>query len=384
MSGTSLIDLGAAEIARRVAARDLSATEIVNALIERIEEVNTRLNAVVVPMFDQARQDAQRADDAVRRGKPLGPLHGVPMTIKECFHVAGTPSTIGLSARQNLVDEQDGILVQRLRSAGAIILGKTNVSQLMMYQESANPVYGATCHPVDEQRSPGGSSGGEAAVIAAGGSPLGLGSDMGGSIRQPCHACGIQGIKPTSGRLPTSGLTTNLPGMEAIAFQPGPMARHVEDLTLALKVLSEQNGSQTDLQSPPGAIGKPNRVDLSSLRIGKFKDDGLFLASPAIRRAVDEAGTVLQRQGATVETFEPPDVGEAVELFCAILAADGASGLRRLLRGSKVDWRMSRLMLPARIPRLIRPVFLLLMQLLGQQETRRLFGPCRSRSADEY
>ncbi len=164
---TTSLTLGAEGIANRLASGDLSAREVVEEHIQRIEEVNPRLNAVVVPLFDQARNEAAAADAARSRGEPLGPLHGVPVTIKEQFLVAGTPTTVGLPGRVSHRAESDGPLVQRLRQSGAIVLGKTNVSQLLIYHESDNPVYGRTNNPWDPDRTPGGSSGGEAAIVAA-------------------------------------------------------------------------------------------------------------------------------------------------------------------------------------------------------------------------
>lgn len=173
LAGTSgLTSLSATELARRIKAGEVSAVEVVDAHIRRIEAVNPKLNAVVVPLYEQARAQAAAADAAQARGDALGALHGVPVTIKECCHVAGTPSTAGLTGQMNHRADRDGPLVSRLRTAGAIVLGKTNVPQLLLYYESDNPVYGRTNNPWNLERSPGGSSGGEGAIIAAGGSPL--------------------------------------------------------------------------------------------------------------------------------------------------------------------------------------------------------------------
>jgi len=172
-----LTTLTASELAERIRAGDLSSQEVVEAHIRRIDAVNPRLNAVVVPLFDQARAQAKAADAARAQGQPLGPLHGVPVTIKEQY------------------------LVKRWRAAGAIILGKTNIAQLLRYYEADNPVYGRSNNPWNLDRTPGGSSGGEAAIIAAGGSPLGLGGDFGGSLRVPAHFCGLTTLKPTTALL---------------------------------------------------------------------------------------------------------------------------------------------------------------------------------------
>ena len=229
---TTITSLSAAEIARKIRAKELSAREVVDAQIRRIEEVNPLLNAVVIPLFEQARREADAADTAQLRGDPLGPLHGVPITIKEQFLVEGTATTFGLPSQKHHRAEEDGPLVKRLRDAGAIILGKTNVSQMLLFIESDNHLYGRTNNPWNLERTCGGSSGGEAAIIAAGGSPLGLGGDFGGSIREPAHFYGIQGLKPTSLRLTNFDTRSDLlpRGQEVILPQPGPMARTVADL----------------------------------------------------------------------------------------------------------------------------------------------------------
>ena len=211
-------------------------------------------------------------------------LHGVPVTVKECFDVTGTPSTVGLSTRSGHRAASDAPVVARLRQAGAIILGKTNVSQLLMFVEADNPVYGRTNNPWNADRSAGGSSGGEGAIVAARGSALGLGTDIGGSVRVPAHCCGIHSIKPTPGRLSVEG-TVDIIGAAARAAIPdsgGLLARHVDDLRLALNVLSRARDPRTG----PG-----------ELRIGVYEDDGFFPASATIRRAVNEAAAALTDRG---------------------------------------------------------------------------------------
>ena len=217
---TDLLKLSASEMARQVASGALSSCELVEAHIRRIEAVNPALNAVVVTRFPQARDEAAAADRARASGQPLGPLHGVPITVKECFHLTGTPATEGIGHFAGELHTDDAPPVRRLRRAGAIVLGKTNLPQLMLLHESDNPLYGRTNNPWNLDRGPGGSSGGEAAIIAAGGSPLGLANDIGGSIRQPAHSCGIMGLKPTTLRLTNAGVRDNLRGMEAIRRSP--------------------------------------------------------------------------------------------------------------------------------------------------------------------
>src|SRR6202162_3706309 len=225
--------LSASELARLIASRQLSATEAVKAHIKRIEEVDGRVHAVVVPLCEEALADAAKADGMSAQGRPL---HGVPVTVKECFHVKGTASTVGLDSRQHHRADQDAELVARLEAAGAIVVAKTNVPQLLIYVEADNPLYGRTNNPWNLSRSPGGSSGGEGAAIAAGYGALGLGTDIGGSVRVPAHFCGLQSIKPTPGKLSMRGTEDEtLFSHIAISDAAGPLARRVADLRLEME-----------------------------------------------------------------------------------------------------------------------------------------------------
>jgi fatty acid amide hydrolase len=376
--------LGAAELARAIAEGRWTAAEVVEAHIERIQQVNGRLNALVVPLFDEARRAALQADEAQRRGRRLGPLHGVPVTIKESFHVAGTPSTIGLASRRNEILPDDGVLVRQLRRAGAVILGKTNVPQLLLWHEASNPVYGRTNNPWNLERTSGGSTGGEAALIAAGASPLGLGSDLGGSIRLPAHFCGIHGLKPSSRRLAKSGQAKNFLGLEAIQCQAGPLARRVEDLELMLRVLCDAPPGSLDSEATPGLPLPSADVALAGLRIGMWTDDGYFPASPAIRRAVEEAAGILRGRGAVVQRFRPPDVGEAIDLYFSLVSCDRGRNLKRLLAGSEIDPNVRRLLTLARVPNSLRGLVTWGLRVFGQPWAARLIASARYGSADDF
>jgi fatty acid amide hydrolase len=344
--------LSAATLAKSIAAGDLTAVEAVEAHIARIEEINPHLNAVVVPLFEDARRRARQAD--LMPSAERGPLHGVPVTVKECFDVAGTASTGGLTARSVHRAGSDAPLVARLRQSGAIVLGKTNVSQLLMFVESDNPVYGRTSNPWSADRSAGGSSGGEGAIVAARGSALGVGTDVGGSVRVPAHCCGIHSIKPTPGRLSVDG-TVDVVGAAARAAIPdsaGLLARHVEDLRLALYVLSPT---------------LENRRTPKELRIGVYDDDGFFPASAAIRRAVREAAATLSDRGYRVVPFTPPDVSEALAVFYGLFGADGGAQWRSQLNGGAVDPRIKDLLMLTGVPALARPVFATLLRIQGQR-----------------
>lgn len=387
----SPLDWSAAEIARRIAAREISAAEVAKAFIARIEEVNPAINAVVIPRLEQALAEAAAADERQARGEPLGPLHGVPMTVKECFHVAGTKATIGLSrADFQQPATEDGVMVARLRRAGAIVLGKTNLPQLMIWHECDNPVYGRTNNPWDLARTPGGSTGGEAAIIAARGSPLGLGNDLGGSIRVPCHFCGIHGFKPTSFRLTRKGTRHTLHGFEAIVTQPGPMARRVDDLWLMLQVLADNSHSDDSADVAPMELGDPSQVDVAGLRVAVWTDDGVFPPSVAVQRAVRDAATALAARGAEVVEVNPAELcapfsmDEMFATYCSLIGSDGGAGARRLVADSQLDWRVARLIWLAGLGPVRRGAVLSSLKLTGQKWMARLVGAARPASADQF
>lgn len=377
---------GAHELAGLIRSRRVSAAEVVEEHIRRIEAVNGELNAVVIPLFDQARTEARAADEALARGVEPGPLHGVPVTIKECHYVAGTCATAGLECRAGTCETTDALMVERLREAGAIVLGKTNVPQLMLYFETDNPVYGRTNNPWNPERTPGGSTGGEGAILAAGGSALGLGSDIGGSIRVPAHFCGISGLKPTSGRLSVMGSADQLlfPGMEGILDQPGPLARNVADLNLAMRVLAAPGQAERDPAVPPVPWQEPGEVSIRGLRVGFYTFDGFLPASPAIRRAVTEAARALEGMGAYVTEFQPPSAAEVAGLFTGMLTAGGVDWARELLRTGRTDKRLSTLILSSRLPAPVRAVAASVMGAAGQPHLAASLRATGARTAREY
>ncbi len=372
-----ITSLTATEIAKKVRAGEVSAQEVVDAHIRRIEKVNSALNAVVIPVFEQARRDAEAADETRRRGDPLGPLHGVPLTIKEQFLVKDTATTFGLPHQRDHRATEDGPLVKRLRDAGAIILGKTNTSQLLIYIESDNELYGRSNNPWNLERTPGGSSGGEAAIIASGGSPLGLGGDVGGSIREPAHFCGIQGLKPTAGRLTNFDTRPGfLPWgvVEALPPQAGPMARSVSDLALAMSVLAAPGLERIDPSVPPVSWPDHNDVSVRGLRIAMYTDDGYFTASPALRRVVNEAADALRALGAHVESWRPPHVEEAMRFFFGAFTADALSWLRHALGPDKPTPQNRMLLRSGKIPGPMRKHVAGMMRHFGQVRLSRVIA----------
>ncbi len=341
--------------------KELSARELVEYHIQRNEQINGKINALAVPLFEQALETAVKRDEACARREELGPLHGLPITVKESIDVAGLPSTLGLTARVSHRAAADAPQVAMLKQSGAVLLGKTNVSLLLKAYETDNPVYGRTNNPWNLDRAPGGSSGGEGSLIAAHGSVLGLGSDLGGSIRLPAHACGIHGLRPTSGRFTMLGHSRVYPsGLGGLTSQPGPMARHVADLGLVMQALTCRGHEATDPSVPP--VPWKREAEISNLKIGFYTDNGILTPSPAIRRAVREAANALSGYGAEVEEWTPPNLTEAWELQLRIGCADGLASYRRALRNSKGT--------KARIvamPASVRYVASLLAQVSGQK-----------------
>ncbi len=377
----TLTTLSAVELAALIARGDISSLEAVEAHIERIERVNPALNAVVVKRYDAGRAEARQADERRARGEALGPLHGVPITIKESLDLMETPSTFGLPSRVNVLATEDDVYVARMRQAGAIILGKTNVAQLLYFPESDNPVYGRTNNPWNLERTPGGSSGGQAAIIAAGGSPLGLGTDIDGSIRIPATFCGIAGLKPTAGRTPDAGRYSEPFGERAIVSQAGVLARQVADVALSMQIL---NGGRNPNVEPPMPLGDPETVDLSRLRVAYYTDDGTFRVAPAIRRAVHEAAEMLRNCGAQVSEWVPPGVPHAMEIHFGICCADGGRGLIQTLGHNKRDPRIARMLFWEQRSRPTLALVGGLFRLLGQQGIAEPLRYCGHRDTYHY
>ena len=324
-----LIYASATELARAIRSEEVSSEEVVEAYLQRIEKVNPKLNAIVQLMAEEARAEARRADEALASGHIKGPLHGVPVTIKDNIDVAGVCCSGGTKGRASFVPSQDAIVVARMRAAGAIILGKTNMPELGLAFETDNLVYGCTNNPYDVSCTPGGSSGGEAAIIAAGGSPLGLGNDMGGSIRLPAHFCGVAGIKPTMGRVPRTGTFPWPSNWLEMLWQNGPIARFVEDLILALPIIVGVDWKDPSVVPVP--LDDPEKVDLKSLRVAFHTDNGIMSPTPEIVQVVKKAAKVLSDADLFVQEDRPERIEQSFEIFAALGAADGGDGVEKLL-----------------------------------------------------
>jgi len=325
-----LIYASATSLAQAIRDKRVSSQEVVEAYIHRIEAVNPQLNAVVQLTADTALTQARQADVALARGEINGPLHGVPITIKDSFDTEGVISTAGTKGRASYVPQQDATAVARMRAAGAILLGKTNLPELSLAYESNNLIYGRTNNPYDLSRTPGGSSGGESAIISAGGSPLGLGTDGFGSIRIPSHFCGIAGLKPTSGRIPFTGLLPPGFGASAKLRHVGPMARYVEDLILTLPILAGVDWR--DPATIPMPLDDPRNVELKSLRAAFYTDNGIMTPTSETTGIVRTAAHALADAGTFVEEARPAGIEQSYEFFRDLFAADGGAGVQRLLQ----------------------------------------------------
>jgi len=300
-------------LARKIAARELSSVEVVRAHLEHIHTVNPRLNAVVFATAESAIKEARAAD---RRNKPksvLGRLHGVPFTAKDIFNTAGLPTTAGLRMLRSRIPDHDATVVARMRRAGAILIGKTNCPPGGSDEDGWSPARGGTRNPYDINRSPGVTSSGEAAIIAAGGSPLGIGSDSGGSIRLPAHYCGVAALKPTAGLIPVTGAYGLAGGVTDTRSQVGPMARYVSDLQIALRVLAGPDGIDSGVV-PVRAWRSPR---LEGLHVAWYADDGMARPTSAVAATVKAAARALSQAGCIVTEERPPSLGDAYQVTLA-------------------------------------------------------------------
>jgi amidase len=334
-AGGDITTKSAGELASAIRSKQLSSRAVVEAHLEQIAKVNPKLNAIVQLTADSARKEADEADAALARGEIKGALHGVPMTIKDTLETTGVICAGGTKGRANYVPKADATAVARLRAAGGIILGKTNVPELAGAIESDNLVYGRTNNPYDLARTPGGSSGGESAIVAACGSPLGLGTDAGGSIRIPAHFCGLAAIKPTSGRVPRTGQFPLPMGARNAVFHVSLIARKVDDLALALPVISGPDFRDHSIVGMPLLDSKA--VALSGLKLAYFEDDGMASPTKEIAAAVRDSARAFMDAGVKVEENRPPDAAKAATVYHDMSRGDGGAGTRAFLKSIGSD-----------------------------------------------
>ena len=321
----------AIELAKKIRQREVSSREALDYCLARVAQLDTPINSVVTMDAERARAEADAADTALARGEVRGPLHGVPMTIKDSFQTAGMRTTSGAPELANFVPQEDAWPVARLREAGAVIFGKTNLPIYAGDLQSYNEVFGTTNNPYDVSRTPGGSSGGSAAALACGFTPLELGSDIGGSIRLPSHMSGVVGHKPSYGIVPAHGQIPGPPGTLTLAdlAVAGPMARSVEDLELGLTIMAGPNRWERPawrLELPP-----PRRQTLKEYRVAAWLDDPRCRVEPEVRTLLERASHLLADAGARVDPEARPafTLDKVADTFFALLQAALAGGVSR-------------------------------------------------------
>lgn len=317
-----LTALTALQIARAVAAREVKVVEVVEAHLARIEKVNPAVNAVVTILADSARCEAALVDSALARGEPVGPLAGVPITVKVNVDMAGLPTTWGVPALANAVAATDAPVVERMRAAGAIPVGRTNMPDMGLRVHTDSTLYGLTRNPWHPDRTAAGSSGGEAAALATGMSAIGLGNDIGGSLRNPANACGIASIRPSMGRVPNAGLVPSEDVMIAaeLMLVQGPMARTVGDVRAALRVLAGRHPRD------PGSIDLPMDAGTPApVRVAVLAEPPGGATDPVVAAAVRTAAGFLAEAGYQVEEVVPPGWTDAIATWSRLLLGDLAS-----------------------------------------------------------
>jgi amidase len=296
----------ALDVAAAIRRREVSSTEVVRAELAHIEANNPRINAIITLDAERALEQAAAADARITAGEALGPLHGVPFTLKDAHETAGLRTTVGAPPLADHVPAKDGTVAARLKAAGAVLLGKTNVPPFLMSAQTNNPLFGRTSNPWDVSRTCGGSSGGSAAAVAAGLACFDIGSDASGSIRIPAHFCGVFGLKPTAHRIPNTGHIPPPPGVprpDRILATPGPLARSVADLAVLLGVLAGPDGIDTEV--PPVPVREIPRTELRGLRVGFRTVFPGVPTSSAVRAVVERAVRDLSRAGAQVYERDP-------------------------------------------------------------------------------
>jgi amidase len=319
---TELWRMSATELAEMIGSRQVSSSEVIEAHLQRIEAINDLINAVVIVMAEQARKAAKTADGAIIAGADLGPFHGVPFTVKDNLDVAGTPTTQGLRALANAYPRRDAPVVERLKAAGGIPIGRTNLPSGAIRWHCESELWGATVNPWDRSRTPGASSAGEAAAIATGMSPLGLGNDGLGSLRHPAQCCGVSALKPTLGRIPHAS-SVEATEISTIGMQltqvNGPLARRVADLRKAFEVVA--GPTWRDPWTVPARLRGDEPVE--PIRVAMVLDPaGQGTAGP-VQDGIRKAADALEQAGYAVDELEPPSIDAAAKALVIMLSTPG-------------------------------------------------------------
>jgi len=301
----------ATELTRRIRAKELSATEVMEAHLTQIERVNPKVNAIVTFLPEQALQQARAADNALAKGKDVGPLHGLPIAHKDLTPTKGIRTTLGSLAFKDFIPEEDGLIIERLKNAGAITVGKTNTPEFGAGSQTYNEVFGETLNPYDTSRTCGGSSGGAAVALACGMIPIADGSDMGGSLRNPASFCNVVGFRPSPGRVPT---WPGFAGWFTLAVE-GPMARTVQDTALMLSAIAGPDRRCPIAISEPGSLFSQSlKRNFKGVRVAWSRDLGGLPVDPQVTGAIEAQRHVFESLGCLIADGEP-DFSDADEIF---------------------------------------------------------------------
>ncbi|XP_067893045.1 fatty-acid amide hydrolase 1 isoform X2 [Heterodontus francisci] len=353
----SILSLSLLELCERLQADSLSPDDVLHAYMGKALEVTKQLNCVT-DFLPECQTQLQNLSEEEKRL-----LYGIPVSIKDNVDYKGHDSTCGLRKFLNQPATEDSVIVQVLKKQGAIPFVKTNVPQSLLSYGCCNPIFGQTVNPHDNKRTPGGSSGGEAALIAAGGSILGIGSDIGGSIRVPAAFCGICGIKPTGKRLSSKGFRASMPGQRIVEPAVGPLARDVDSLALCMKALLCEDMFELDPTVPPIPFNEKVFSSSKPLRIGYYESDGFWIPSASMKRAVLETKQLLEEAGHTLVPFTPLRTQDALNKFVTKgFVADGGVTLLERLKGDIYDPNLKDLFFVQKTPRILKKILYFLLK----------------------
>ncbi|KZV92336.1 amidase [Exidia glandulosa HHB12029] len=374
-------------IAQQVQSGQWTAGQVVRAYVRRAALAHSRFNCFTTVRFKEAIEEADALDAGVvlaahktSRGKFLG----VPITIKDQYDLAGYDTSNGYSSWANNPASEDAGLVKILRDEGGIVLGKTNVCQTLLFFETVNPVFGRTSNPWNAKHTCGGSSGGEATVLSADASALGIGTDKGGSLRIPSFYCGLYTLKPTLGRITKAGLSSTTPGFDGVAVVGGPMGRSVDDVDAVARI-SFGRATQDSESLPPVPYSEFVVTPSTRLRFGFYTFDGCIRASPATQRAVFETVAALRNAGHEVVEFTPPDITTAVELFVGLTSADGYSTMLEPIGSDPIMDELFLVTLGPKLPGFVRSIVgWLVEKVLGDEKFRRTFAASKTSTVAGY
>ena len=377
-----ILSLSATQLVGQLRARQLTARDVLLTLIRQTLRLHDRCNIISEPDFISAIQNAGRLDQ-VPASAGLGALHGLPVSLKDSVGVQGLDCTLGLTRYAAQPWSSDSLIVRILRSKGAQLYVKSNIPQTLISFECANPLFGVSRHLQSALHTCGGSSGGEAVLLAGGGSVLGIGTDIGGSVRIPAHFSGCYALKCTSKRLSTQGFRASVPGQEAIPGVAGPMAMHVDDLVLLLRELLVEEAWLQDSELVPLPLDVEAVNQTGPLRVGYYVDDGFVPPSPACARAVYETVAALEAAGHTVIPFMPPRMTDCVALYYSLMSADGAHTMTDQLKGERWEGYVRSLVTAVRIPGWVKDVVAFILRVaVSDPMAAQIFAAARIRSVN--